>query len=368
MGPQSSSEAARATVSVADAVARNRAAFEEAARGRERVLDFEVLGRTVRLRLAGDSLERDLTDALRHHALPAGASEPELEICAWDRHSTGVEPDLRGVPALGEEDPGKSLIHSPRTIVHGPNGFVTVQGTVPWAAQGFDAGRRAAFLWASEPSVLGAWGERTKPFLEILHAWLIDSPWQPIHGGAVGSPDGGVLLAGGPGAGKSTTVLSCVRAGWLYAGDDYLAVRTSDGEAFAANLYGSARLCVDMAERFSELRPAEIGAVSMNGIEKRDMILSEVLPPARFGAFPIRAILLPRIAGGSRSALRPASAAEASVAIGASTMHLLRVGASAAFEKITALAGTVPVHRLDLGEDIDALPELIGSEIGVGSE
>jgi hypothetical protein len=352
---------------VAEAVSRNVALFESAARGRERSYLFDVLGRTVRLRLAGDDLEAVLTDALRHRALPPENAEPELEICAWDERSTGVTADLDGVPNLGEERQGGNLVNDPRTVVHGPSGFVSVQGKEAWAAQAYDAASGRAFLWARDPSVLGLWGEHTKPFLEIFHAWLIDTPWQPIHGGAVGGPGGGVLLAGGSGVGKSTTVLSCVQAGWLYAGDDYLAIRTDGGEASVGNLYGSARLCVDMADRFDGFRPAEVGAISVNGIEKRDLILADVLPPSQFGGFPIRAILLPRIVGGPRSALRPASPAQATVAIGAVTMHLLRAGAREAFEKIAGIAAATPAYRLELGDDIDDLPNLIGGEIGVGA-
>ena len=358
-------EAGRPTAGVAETVARNLARFEEA-EGRERSFDFEVLGRIVRLRLAGDALEGVLVDALRHRELPGGGGEPDLEICAWDSRSTGTDADLRGIPVLGEEREGGTLANDPRTVVHGSSGFLSIQGTTPWAAQGYDADARAAFLWGKEPSVLSVWGERTKPFLEIFHAWLIDSPWQPIHGGAVGGSEGGVLLAGGSGVGKSTTVMSCVRAGWLYAGDDYLAIRTDAGQAYVDNLYGSARLCVDMADRFAELRSAEVGTVSMNGVEKRDMILADLLPRSRFGGFPIRAILLPRITGGSRSSLRPASPGQATVAIGAMTMHLLRAGAREAFEKIAGIAAATPAYWLDLGDDIDDLPARIGSEIGVG--
>ncbi len=359
-------ESSGANSGVTETVARNLALFEEAARGRERSFDFEILGRVVRVRLSGDALEDVLIAALRHRELPDAGAEPELEICAWERESTGMGADLRGIPILGESPKGGNLVNDPRTLMHGPSGFLAVQGEVPWAAQGYDAARRTAFLWATDPAVLSVWGEQTKPFLEIFHAWLIDSPWQPIHGGAVGGRNGGVLLAGGSGVGKSTTVLSCVRAGWLYAGDDYLAIRTNDGEGHVDNLYGSARLCVDMADRFAEFRSAEVGTVSMNGIEKRDMILAGVLPPSRFGGFPIRAILLPRINGGPRSSLRPASAGRATVAIGAMTMHLLRAGAREAFEKIGGIAAATPAYWLDLGDDIDDLPALIGAEIGVG--
>jgi hypothetical protein len=363
---RSEGEASESSPGVVETVARNLARFEEAAQGRERSFDFEVLGRVARLRLAGEALEGVLIDALRHRQLPDQPAEPELEICAWERRSTGTDADLRGIPVLGENLQGGELVNDPRTLVHGSTGFLAIQGEVPWAAQGFDAAGHTAFLWARDPTVLSVWGEQTKPFLEIFHAWLIDSPWQPIHGGAVGGVEGGVLLAGGSGVGKSTTVLSCVRAGWLYAGDDYLAIRTDRGEAYVENLYGSARLCVDMADRFAEFRSAEIGAVSMNGIEKRDLILAEVLPRSRFGGFPVRAILLPRISGGPRSSLRPASPGQATVAIGAMTMHLLRAGAQEAFEKIAGIAAATPAYWLDLGDDIDDLPELIGSQIGVG--
>jgi len=365
VGSRSEAEAGGATAA-AEAVARNRAGFDQIAQGRERSFDLEILGRLVRLRLAGEALEDVLIDALRHRATDGGGAEPDLEICAWDEQSTGAGADLRGVPVLGEKREGGELANDPRTILHGPAGFVSVQGTVPWAAQGYDAAKGQAFLWAREPDVLGAWGERTKPFLEILHAWLIDSPWQPIHGGAVGGRDGGVLFAGGSGVGKSTTVLSCVRDGWLYAGDDYLAIRVEGGEGYVENLYGSARLCLDMAERFDEFGPGDVGAFSSNGVEKRDMILSGVLPRSAFGGFPIRAILLPRIAGGPRSSLRPATTGQATVAVGAVTLHLLRVGAAEAFEKIAGLAASTPAYWLDLGDDIDELPALIGSELGVG--
>jgi hypothetical protein len=347
-------------------VARNRALFEEAARDRERRFDLEILGRVVRVRLAGDALEGVLLDALRHHEPAAASAPPELEICAWDRQSTGREADLSGIPVRGEPRQGGDPANDPRTIVHGESGFLAIQGKLPWAAQGYDASTRAAFLWASEPAVLDAWGEHTKPFLEILHAWLLDSPWQPVHGGAVGAADGGVLLAGAGGVGKSTTVLTCVRAGWLYAGDDYLAIRTNDGQAHVGNLYGSARLCLDTADRFAEFRSAKAAAISVNGVEKWDMILSGTLPRSRFGGFPIRAILLPRITGGSRSSIRPASPGEATVAIAAVTMHLLRSGGREAFEKIGAIAAVTPAYRLDLADDIDELPALIHSEIGVG--
>ena len=41
-------------------------------------------------------------------------------------------------------------------------------------------------------------------------------------------------------------------------------------------------------------------------------------------------------------------------------------GCGEAFEKIAGIAASTPAYWLDLGDDIDDLPTLIGSEIEVG--
>jgi hypothetical protein len=212
---------------------------------------------------------------------------------------------------------------------------------------------------------MARWGERTKPFLDILHSWLLDTPWQPVHGGAIGGPGGGIVLAGASGAGKSTTALACVRAGWHYAGDDYVVIG-GDREPRVENLYASARLRRDMAERLAEFRPAQIGTITTFGDERCDLLLSRMVPTARIDGFPVRAILLPSVASGSRSGLRPATATQAMIALSSVTLHFLRTGAARTFEKIGRFVESLPVYWLDLGRDLDALPSLIATETGSG--
>jgi hypothetical protein len=339
-------------------IRQNLAVFEAASRRHdEHVTDLEVVGRRVRVRLAGTALADVLLGSLRHRQI-APDGPPDLTICVWDQEST------RSFAVTGwARTPGEA--GHDRILVRDDRAFLVLRGTGPWVVRGYDPILRTAFLWARDAGALVREGERTKPFLDILHSWLLDTSWQPVHGAAVGGPGGGVVLAGPSGAGKSTTALACVRAGWHYAGDDYVVIGTTAGPR-VENLYASARLRTDMAERLVEFRPAEVGSVTLYGDEKRDLLLTHLLPGWRIGGFPARAILLPRLVSGRRSALRPAPAFRAMIALSSSTMHVLRTGAGAAFEKLGRFVSGVPAYWLDLGDDLEALPPLIAGETGAG--
>src|SRR5436190_545935 len=81
--------------------------------------------------------------------------------------------------------------------------------------QVFDRTRRLAVVWVWDARTLAA-ADCCRPLLRLLHWWLADQPWQLVHGAAVGAAAGGVLVTGVGGAGKSTTALACVSAGWRH--------------------------------------------------------------------------------------------------------------------------------------------------------
>ena len=343
---------------LATVIRRNLEAFDAVARRHgEHVTDLDVVGRRVRVRLAGPALGDVLLGSLRHRQVPPDGL-PDLTICAWDQESTGSPAAVAGVPAPGDTGDARILVREDRA-------FLAVRGAEPWEAKGYDPTLAAGFLWARDAATMVQWGERTKPFLDIVHSWLLETPWQLVHAAAVGGPAGGVVLAGPSGAGKSTTALACVRAGWHYAGDDYVVIGTP-AEARAENLYASARLRRDMAERLVEFQPAQVGSVTQYGDEKRELVLSGLVPGSRIGGFPVRAVLLPRVASGSRSVLRPAPATRALIGLSSTTMHFLRTGAAAAFEKMGRFVSGLPAYWLDLGDDLDALPALIADATGAG--
>ena len=64
--------------------------------------------------------------------------------------------------------------------------------------------------------------ERGKPFRVLLSVWLHDRGVQVVHAALVARGDRGVLLPGRGGAGKTTSALTCLLAGFRYLGDDYV--------------------------------------------------------------------------------------------------------------------------------------------------
>ncbi len=167
-------------------------------------------------RFAGGALVPILSPALAHLAVDSQVLA-SLTVCLWDSASTGV-----GLP----RPPWPRHAHNPRGEIEGYNDgryFTALAGGAE-ALNLFDRERGLAIFWTADAATLPYW-EAAAPTRLLLHWWLSGGPLQLAHGGAVGLPDGGVLLAGPGGSGKSTSVLACLDSDLLYAGDDYVAAR-----------------------------------------------------------------------------------------------------------------------------------------------
>jgi hypothetical protein len=93
--------------------------------------------------------------------------------------------------------------------------------------------------------------------------------------------------------------------------------------------------------------------------EKADLRLADCVPRQDFVGFPLRAILLPNITGAPGSATRPASPAQAMIALAPTTLLMLYADSSKVFQRIVELVNALPAFRLDLGTDIDRIPMAI---------
>lgn len=326
-------------------------AYERAAaRSGETVTDIDVAGSRIRLKFAGPVLIEPIISAIDHRRIPvAGAAD--ITIGLFDRDSTGIAPlvaDTLVTPDALERavtrfsDKGLHLVYQ--------------HGTLP-LLQTFDAARGRALFWINDAAELPIW-DRCKPLRLVLHWAFAGGPWQPIHAGAVCGPHGGVLIGGRAGVGKSTAALSCVRAGWRYAGDDYVLI-TTDPVPRAENMFNSARLWDDMLLRFPELKPTVLNPEGTSSGEKADLRLAERLARQDLGGFPVRAILLPKVTGSLDSKTVQVSAARAMKAMAPSTLLTLYGESSNAFRRISEFVSAVPSFRLELGTDIDRIPRAI---------
>lgn len=113
-----------------------------------------------------------------------------------------------------------------------------------------------------------------QPCVSLLPAAIEGSGWVLAHAAAVGK-DGRFLLMLGPGgAGKSTATLSCIRAGWDYAGDDYLLVNPQRG--LVAPLYASVRIRAGIASAFQALVNEAFAVSDDNGAARFELRIPKV--------------------------------------------------------------------------------------------
>lgn len=314
---------------------------------------YVIGGFLVRLRFAGTALIPKVTPALTHLEAPRAALIPALTVCLWDHASTGVAPPP---PVWGMDDQGS-------------------QGEIPGYNDGristafnrgsnvlsmLDRDRDLALFWVrDEVAKPLPYYEVGAPLRAILHWWMADHGLQLIHAGAVGTPEGGVLLAGRGGSGKSTTSLSCLLSGMLYAGDDYVLVSP---EPFVHGLYSSAKLHPDQLARLPRLAHT-VGAPRQPDEEKTLLFLSDHFPERISTGFPIRAILLPTVTGVAAPRLRKTTAATSLAALAPSTMLQMPDPNQVALRRMTELVRRVPSYALELGGDVEDVPRVVATAL-----
>ena len=302
----------------------------------------------MRLRFAGEALHDALTPAFEHLTASA-ASAPDLTAHLFDSAGTGVA----APPPAWEPD-----AFGRRGEIAGYNDarFRTVFQQGSDVLLMYDRERREAVYWIEDHAKVPYW-ERSFPLRTVFHWWLEERPLQPVHAAAVGLPDGGVLIAGRSGSGKSTSALACLDSELLFAGDDY--VLTGTGPApHVHSLYGTAKLEPENLARFPRLAAGVVNGGRLD--REKALLFPNLFAPEKLSrGFPLRALLVQRITGRPETRLGRATAAEAFLALGPTTLCHLPGGEGAALAKISALVRRVPVYALEAGTDLARIPETI---------
>ncbi len=332
-------------VEFSEAVAR---AFGEAAAAHGTVERCYALGgSTVCLRFAGAALLPRLTPALEHRRVPAAKAQLTLHL--WDGASTGVglpPPPVR----LGEP--------LPRGEVRG------LENEQLQLAVGLDAasvsllhtGTGHGYYWiraAADVSV----HERGAPLRSLLHWWMRPRGRHMVHAAAIGTAEGGVLLAGRGGSGKSTTALACLSAGLSFAGDDYCLLSIEDAPHIYS-VYSSAKVAAAQLRHFPLLEALVANGEEL-GEEKALVFLQPTRAAQLVAGFPLRALLLPRITGQPDARLTRASAFEALRALAPSSIMQLPGAGAAEFQSLSQLVQRVPCYWLELGTAVAEVPAVI---------
>jgi len=198
----------------------------------------------------------------------------------------------------------------------------------------------------------------SRPALPIMYAFSVETPWIPLHAAAISQNGRTLLLAGEGRVGKTTAALACARAGWDYAGDDYVFANIVNAKV--EPLYCSARLRADMGPAFLDLMTAPPQISSSDGEARYELRLAAQLSRDRICGGSLAAILLPRRQG---TVLPEFARARRFDAISAmyTSMTLMQLGwQESMIKKIATVVGLAPVSFVDTGQSPAAIPEAFG--------
>jgi hypothetical protein len=315
--------------------------------GGSRRLRLALGGGTAVIEVAGDRLFDRLTPAFAHLAIAWDGRPADLSVSLWDADESGV---LGPPPAPGDDPTAPAIVSA-----SDDGRFVLQRRT--HAVVGCDRARRAVAGWFRDVDRLPLY-DRGRPLHPQILLWNQDRGAPPLHAGLVASSGRGALLIGQGGSGKTTATLACLLNGFDFLGDDYVSLRKGQGGAYAGHgVYGSTHVDPDHLTRFPALFARAV-LPQWENEDKAVVFLNDVLPERLAGESPIDALFLPTVKGG-RTAVRPASAAQASLRLVQGALALAPHAGSGSMEPLFELSASAPAFWLDLGSDLDEIPVAI---------
>lgn len=216
---------------------------------------------------------------------------------------------------------------------------------------------RVHFVISDKGTLVHATAPRRYP-VETLRHLLIDQVIPMVlsargrlivHGSAVQSPWGGVLLLGASGAGKSTLAVALAGAGWKLLSDDYVRVRVRPDGAHAVAAYAGARLWPDVLTGLSQRTGLpRVSHYNAKRRMRRDAFGGQVALAA-----PLQRIYL--LASGKAVSVRPVTQRDTLVTL---LSHTLRLDAGVGraerrrLELLARLCGCVAARQLSYPRDL----------------
>jgi hypothetical protein len=313
---------------------------------------YTIAGHELALHFAGPALEPVLAPALEHlESAPArGGALRRLAVHIFDAKTTGVWPPAPPWTWSDGAPDGRipATLASRRFHIH----FAQPLGALSLV----DLASDRALFWVGAPTDIPSYVSGA-PLLHLLHAWLAARGLAVVHAACVGTQEGGLLLAGPGGSGKSTTALRCLEAGLRYVSDDYCVVDPGPPAA-AHSLYCSGKLVLDQLARMDGLQ-ASVAIPAPDHQGKPLLILRAQHAERLAPRLPLRAVVAPRVGGCADTIWRRLVPAAALHALAPSTLAQLPGAGGAAFRAMAALVRSLPCFELVLGHDSEQVPSAV---------
>jgi hypothetical protein len=327
--------------------------FAEVSAGGPQQKTFRIAGRKVAMKFAHARHVDQFTKALTH--LHAPEAPADLTLSVWDGERPAANHLLRAYLFTltnwwyDYTGPRGQLLD-----VHGGD-VSAFYDPLAGLLTAYESGSKSGFLWKRDTEQM-PYFEVCAPARVAMHAWLRSEGMQMVHGAAIGTESGGVLLVGPGGSGKSTSALACLDSSLSYLSDDYCVVARQGSEFQVHTLYGAAKLVgeIDLA-RFPELavwnRPADG--------EKAAMFLHEQRREKWIEQFPLKAILVPAVTGEQGTSIESCTKAQALEALAPSTMAQMPASGAEDLAFLAEMVRTLPCYRLRAGTELAGIPRAV---------
>jgi len=310
---------------------------------------LKINGFSIRLSFCGSGMIPDIMPAFEHVVSPE-VSESDLTVCIWDSKTSGIK-----IPEI----PGKinDLSISEAILKYNDDTLMIVYWLEIKTIMLLNKTRNLGIYWIQDASAIPFY-DKVSPLRLIFQRWMRRRSCQVVHAGAVGFYDGGVLLVGKGGSGKSTTSLTCLNSELLYAGDD-LCLITDYPDPYVYSLYNTGKLNAHDIDRFPSLKPALIDHRQLNG-EKAIYFFYRCFHDKISAGFPVKAIFILEITGLMNTKIRRVSPAKGFLALAPTTVSLMPRGVQPdLYHHLASFVRRVPNYVLELGTDLNQIPRVI---------
>lgn len=300
---------------------------------------------TARINFAGKHLVAPFVRAIAHLSTEP-VFDPDVTICVWDNASSA---DSVFLYPFGR-DSEKSKRHTCDKVQ-------VATDLWPPRVSLYSAESKQALYWVSNVEQY-PWWESCRPLRNIFRWCALKKNLYMMHAACIGTPDGAVLVAGKPGAGKSTSALSTLQRELLILSDDLCLIGFEGKTPYAYGIYNTAKL-----NNFDQLPGLEKYASNQNRIpgEKAFIYLNETFPEKLVQKMPLSAILVPRLTGERLSSINPMDNKQAFHTLVSSSSEELGGASAADFFGPYKICKETPCYSLEAGTDLDHLNSEIAS-------
>jgi hypothetical protein len=304
---------------------------------------YKIGGSYTELIFAGPKGVPLLTPAFEH-LISDKKEKAELKIYIWDSASTGVT--LPSVPwnvndCISRNQPWRFRNKRYEILFQPENNILNLM----------DSELHKACFWINDFQNLPEY-EIGSPLLAVLHWWFSRRHLQLIHAAAVGRIDGGVLIVGKGGSGKSSTALSCLQSDLLYTGDDYCLI-SNKSRPIVYSLYSTGKLNDKDVSLFPYLKPSLYKSDRPGNQNKAIYFIHRCFPEKTLKRFPLKAVLIPKLTGHSSPRIEKIPPASGLLALGPSTVFQLPGFEEQTFRNLSEVVKKVPCYKLELAKGRD---------------